>query len=112
VPDVAGEVSFEAAQRLACALAFGAFAVEVGARFGVTAGAGDGDAVKRRVELAVAAAVEALSAAAAGANGDRGDTGGSRELGVGGEALDAGGLTDQLGRYQQASKQEPLLLRK
>jgi hypothetical protein len=44
VPDAAGEVALEAADGIAGALAFLAFAVEVGLRFGVASRAGDGDA--------------------------------------------------------------------
>ena len=88
VEDVAGEVSFEAAERFAGGLAFGAFAGEVGLGRSVGAGAGDGDAVQRRVELAAAAAVEPLAVGAARADGDGGDAGGAGELGVAGEALD------------------------
>ena len=47
VPDAAGEVALEAADGFAGALAFGSFAVEVGAGLRVAAGAGDGDAVDR-----------------------------------------------------------------
>src|SRR5688572_11453125 len=67
VPDAAGEVAFEAADGFAGALAFGSFAVQVGAGLGVAAGAGDGDAVNGGVDLAVAAAVE--SVACGGARG-------------------------------------------
>jgi hypothetical protein len=98
VPDAAGEVAFEAAQRFAGALAFASFALEVGLRLGVAAGAGDGDAVQRRVELAVAAAVEALSAGLARADRDGRDAGRAGELGVGGETGDAGDLADEFGR--------------
>src|SRR5512133_1699908 len=61
VPDAAGEVALEAPERFAVGLALGAFAGEVVARVGVAAGAGDGDAVDRGVELAVAAAVQAVA---------------------------------------------------
>ena len=61
VPDAACEVAFEAADRFAVGLAFGAFAGDVGAGFGVAAGAGDGDAVNGGVDLAVAAAIEAVA---------------------------------------------------
>ncbi len=54
-PDVAGEVALEAADRFAGALAFAASAVDVVARLGVAARAGDDDAVQRGVDLAVAA---------------------------------------------------------
>jgi hypothetical protein len=61
VPDAAGEVAFEAADRFAVGLAFGGLAGDVGLCLGVAAGAGDGDAVDRCVDLAVAAAVEAVA---------------------------------------------------
>jgi hypothetical protein len=100
VPDAAGEVAFEAADRFAGALALGAFAVEIVAGLGVAAGAGDGDAVDRGVDLAVAAAVEAVAVGRAGADGDWCQAGGARELGVGGEAGGAGDLADELGCRQ------------
>jgi hypothetical protein len=56
-PDVAGEVALEAADRFAGALAFCLTAGDVGAGGLVAAGAGDDHAVKRGVDLAVAALV-------------------------------------------------------
>src|SRR5215213_7519445 len=82
VPDAAGEVAFEAADGFFGGLAFGSFAVEVGLGFGVAASAGDGDAVNRGVDLAVAAAVEAVAVGVAGTGGDRGDAAGAGELDV------------------------------
>src|SRR3954451_7022390 len=64
VPDAAGEVALEAAQRLAPTVALGELALQVGARGRVDAQARDGDAVQRAVELAIAAAVEAHAVAA------------------------------------------------
>jgi hypothetical protein len=61
VPDAAGEVAFEAADRLARCLAFGGLAGDVVARFGVAAGAGDRDAVNGGVDLAVAAAIKPVA---------------------------------------------------
>ena len=61
VPDAAGEVALEAADGFLGALAFGAFAGDVVLRLGVAAQPGDGDAVDRRVDLAVAAAVEPVA---------------------------------------------------
>src|SRR5215213_6308796 len=83
VPDAAGEVALEAADGFFCALAFGAFAV-------------DG-----RVDLAVAATVEAVAVGLAGADRDRSDAGSARELGVCGEPARAGDLSDELGRGQR-----------
>jgi hypothetical protein len=60
----------------------------------VAARAGDGDAVDGGVDLAVAAAVEAVAVGLAGADRDRCDAAGAGELGVGGEALGAGDLAD------------------
>ena len=54
-------MAFEAAECFAAAFAFGLFALEVGARWRVDAALGDGDAVEGAVELAVAAAVEAVA---------------------------------------------------
>ena len=54
-------MSFEAAEGFAAALAFGLFAFEIGARWWVDAALGDCDAVQGAVELAVAAAVEAVA---------------------------------------------------
>src|SRR4051794_6717329 len=102
VPDAAGEVAFEAADGFFGALAFGAFAGDVVLGFGVAAQAGDGDAVDRGVDLAVAAAVEAVAVGLAGTDWDRGDAGGPGELGVACEATGAGDLADQLGGDQRA----------
>jgi hypothetical protein len=96
VPDAAGEVAFEAAERFAVGLAFGGLASDVGLRLGVAAGAGDGDAVDRGVDLAVAAAVEAVAVGLAGADRDRRESGRACELGVGREAGGAGDLADEL----------------
>src|SRR5215211_55920 len=101
VPDAAGEVALEAADRLAGALAFAAASLDVVAGLRVAAGAGDDDAVQRRVDLAVAALVESVALRVARAGGDRRDAGGARELGGRGEALGAGDLADELGRRQR-----------
>ena len=61
VPDAAGEVAFEAAQGFAAGFAFGLFAGEVGGGVGVVEAFGDREAVKGAVDLAVAAAVEAVA---------------------------------------------------
>ena len=63
--DGAGELSFEAAERFASCFAFGLLAFQVGACEWVPAALGDGDAVQGAVELAVAAAVEAMPLALA-----------------------------------------------
>src|SRR3954452_17403045 len=100
VPESAGEVALEAADRLLGGLAFGAFAGDVVLGLGVAAQAGDGDAVDGRVDLAIAAAVETVAVGLAGADGDRSDAGRARELGVAGETARAGDLADELGRGQ------------
>ncbi len=61
MPDAACEVTFEAADRVAVGFAFGTFAGDVGLGFGVAAGSGDRDPVNRGVDLAVAAAIEAVA---------------------------------------------------
>src|SRR5215210_6014579 len=99
-PDVAGEVALEAADRFAGGLAFVAAAGDVVLGCGVAAGAGDDDAVKRGVDLAVAALVEPLAVSVARAGGYRRDPSRAGLLGWGGEALGAGDLADELGRRQ------------
>jgi len=103
VPDAAGEVALEAADGFAGGLAFGLFAGAVVARLGVAAGAGDGDAVNGRVDLAVAAAIEAVAVDLARADRDRCKAYGARELGV---ALEAAGAGDH--DALAARDQEPL----
>ena len=61
----AGELAFEATDRFAAALAFGLFALEVSARGRMNARLRDRDPVEGRVELPVAAAVEAVALDAA-----------------------------------------------
>jgi hypothetical protein len=97
VPDAACEVALEAADGFAVGLAFGGLASEVDLGFGVAASACDGDAMDRRVDLAVAAAVEAVAVGFARADGDRCDSGGAGEPGVAGKATGAGDLADELG---------------
>ena len=60
VEDV-GEVAFEGSAGFSWGFAFGDLAGEVGLRLGVVSLLDDRDAVERGVELAVAAAVEAVS---------------------------------------------------
>jgi len=73
--DGAGELAFEAAEGFAAAFAFGLFAFEVLLRWWVDAALGDGDAVQGAVELAVAAAVEAVALVFAGAGVEGSDAG-------------------------------------
>jgi hypothetical protein len=100
-PDAAGEVSFEAADRFARAFAFAASACDVVAGLGVAAGAGDDDAVKRGVDLTVAALVESLALRVAGAGRDRRHAGRAGELGGCRKALRAGDLADEFGRDER-----------
>ena len=67
--DGAGELSFEAAEGFAAALALALFAFEVGACGRVDARLRDRDPVQGAVELAVAAAVEPVSLILTGARG-------------------------------------------
>jgi hypothetical protein len=98
VPDASGEVAFEAADGVFGALAFCAFASDVILGLGVAAQPRYRDAMNRRVDLAVAAAVEPMPVGLAGADRDRGDAGGAGELGVRGEPLGPSDLADELGR--------------
>jgi hypothetical protein len=88
VEDDARELSFEAADRFAAALALRLFALEVGARGGVVARLRDCDPVERAVELAVPAAVEPVALDAASARFERCDAAVPGELGVGLESVD------------------------
>src|SRR3954468_19056507 len=101
MPDAAGEVALEAADRFAGCLALSLLARDERDGLGVAAGAGDGDAVDGGVDLAVAAAVEAVAVGLARADRDGRETGGAGELGVAGEPGGAGDLTDELGRGQR-----------
>ena len=78
--DGADEESFEAAEGFAAALALGLLALEVGAGGWVDAALGDGDAVEGAVELAVAAAVEAVALVFAGAGVEGCDAGVAGEV--------------------------------
>jgi hypothetical protein len=82
---VACEVALEAAHRLHAALALGFLALQVGAGLGVDPATGNRDDVQCAVELAVAAAVEAVTLVAAGGDGDRRDAGGPCEVRVAGK---------------------------
>ena len=59
--DLAGDVAFEAALGFSGGFAFGGSFGDVGLGVWAVAAAGDGDGVQRSVELAVAAAVEAVA---------------------------------------------------
>src|SRR4051812_43645426 len=100
-PGAAGEVALEAANRFAGGLAFAASTLDVVAGLGVAAGAGEDHAVKRRVDLAVAALVESLALRVARAGGGRGGAGGAGGAGRCREALGAGDLADELGGDQR-----------
>jgi hypothetical protein len=86
--DGAGELAFEAAERFTAALTVGFAAFEVGTGRRVDARLGDRDLVESAVELAVAAAVEAVALDAAAAGFERRDTGVPGELCVAAVALD------------------------
>ena len=94
VPDAAGEVALEGAERFAAGLAFGLFAFDERLGFGVVAGLCERESVERAVELAVAAGVEAVAVGVPRGCGDRCGAGEACELGVVGEACDAGDLAD------------------
>jgi hypothetical protein len=102
-PDAASEVALQTAQRFAAGLAVGLLAREVCGGLRVEAALGDREAVQRAVELAVAAAVEAVAVGASRGRGDRRRAGDPRQLGVGREASDVGDLADELGRGQDAA---------
>jgi hypothetical protein len=94
--DDVGEVALERAACFSFRLTLGLFAGEEGAGAGVDAGLHDRDPVEGGVELAVAAAVEAVVAGGlAGAAGDRGDAAEAGEGGAAAEAADIGGVGDQ-----------------
>jgi hypothetical protein len=59
--DDAGKVSFEASTGFGGRLAFAAFLGEVGAGFGMPAGLDHGDGEQGTVELAIAAACQAVA---------------------------------------------------
>ena len=93
--DGSGELSFEAADRFAAALAFGLLAFQIGPCGWVDAALGDRDAVEGAVELAVAAAVEAVALVFARAGVQGCDAGVAGELCVGAEAVDRADLAEQ-----------------
>ena len=100
-PEAAGEEALQTAQRALVGLAVGFFAGEVSLGVGVVAGAGDRDRVQRPVELAIAAAVQAILRALARGAGDRGAARLAREAAVGAEPLSAGRVPDQDRRGQR-----------
>jgi hypothetical protein len=71
---------FEAAQRFASGLAFGLFALVVGASGGVAGRLGQGDEVDDPTALSVAAAVQSMAVGAAGADGHGCGAVGHREI--------------------------------
>src|SRR3954468_10779101 len=101
MPDAADEVALESSAGFAAGLAFGLFALEEGLGLGVVAGLGQRESVERAVELSVAARIEAVPVSATRGRRDRSCAREPRELGVAGEARDAGDLADQLGRDQR-----------
>jgi hypothetical protein len=59
--------------------------------------------VQRAVELAVAAAIEAVAIASPGGHRDRCDARGAREVRISGESLRTGGLADEDRGAQRAA---------
>jgi hypothetical protein len=93
--DDVGEVALECAAGFAGGLALGSLAGEEGLGVGVDAGLDDSDSVQGGVELAVAAAVQAVTVAGlAGAAEDRCGAGEAREGGLAAEAADVAGVRD------------------
>ena len=80
--DDPGQVSLEAAQRLATALALRLLAGKERSRRSMHAPLGDGDPMQSAVELTVALAVQAMALLFARGGIERGDAGELRELGV------------------------------
>ena len=83
--EVAGEVALEEPGGVAAAFAFGDAAGDVVLGGWVVLAAVEDDRVEGAVELAVAAAAEAVSGGLAAGGGDRGDAGESCEGGFGAE---------------------------
>src|SRR6185437_6602677 len=100
--EAADEVALEAAECHA-AHSLGLLAGEVGGGCGVVTSGIDREAVQREVELAVAAAVEAVTVLASGGGGDGCNAGSSGELRVAFEAVGAGDFGEQLGGCQWAA---------
>ena len=96
MPDLAGEVPFEAAERFQFGLSFGLFALDVGAGVGVPGDSPQRDDVDRPVELAVTAAVQSVADRFAGVGRDRGGAGVPGEARVGWEPFGAGGVADDV----------------
>lgn len=96
-------MTLEAAESLHSGPSLGLLALEEASRLGTDTSLGDGHAMQGAVELAIAAAVEAVAIGSARGDWDRRDPGHARELGVGPEALKAGRLGDELGGRQGAA---------
>ena len=94
MPDLSGDVAFEAPDRFEFGLAFGLFAVDVGAGVGIQLGAAERDDVDRAVQLPVTAAVQAVAVGFSGAGGDRCGAGVPGEARFAAEPLRAGGAAD------------------
>ena len=103
---VACEMALEAAHRLDVGLTLGFLTGKVGTGLGVDPAAGDRDDVECAVELAVAAAVEAVAVASPGGCGYRRDARHPGETCVAGEALSASSLPDQ-DRRRRAGRSLP-----
>jgi len=92
--DEVGEAPFQAAEGFAFGLAFGAFALVVGAAFGVGADLGDRDCVAGPVQLPVPAAAEPLPYGPAGGRGQGSGAVGGGEVVPGRVAADVGDVAE------------------
>src|SRR5689334_12979903 len=97
---------FETSDRFAVGLAAFALSGDVQGGLRVKPDLADGEHVNGVVELAVAAAVEAVAVGASGGHRDGGAPGDARELCIAGEPVDASDLADQFGGGDHA---EPAL---
>src|SRR5665647_2165113 len=105
-PDDPRQVPLQAAQRLAGALALGPLAGHEGLRRLVHAQLGEGDAVQGGVQLAVAAAVQAVAVALAARDRQGCDAGVHGEARRAGEALGPGRLADEAGGAEGAAARQ------
>jgi hypothetical protein len=94
MPDLTGDMAFEAADRLQLGLAFGLLAFEIGAGRGVELGPAERDDVDRAVQLPVTAAMQAVTTRLAGARWDRRRSGTSGEARLAAKPLRASGPAD------------------
>src|SRR5690606_21816600 len=100
--ELSGDVALEAAADFSVGLAFGASTLEVGTGGGVVAHAVQSNDVQSAVELAVAAAVEAVTGGESGAGGDGRDAGEAGERGFVAAAAGVGPGAQDGGRDDRA----------